>query len=233
MGVDIALVRFFDECAKSAGGLSGPMLALGSLTVRETPEAIAEYASANGYGRLAREQSVGALFADRYGVDRYLSCDINGQADILLDLGLPLPDEHKGAYRSVLNGGTLEHIFDLRVAMQNIHDATAIDGLMIHTCPLTWFNHGFVNINPLLCQLTAEANDYEVVAEGYHFYAGTWDRQDRPAVSIIGIDEFAPDGATRLQDLFQGRELPALVMHLIALRKRRDRPFLQPVHLSS
>ena len=58
-------------------------------------------------------------------MDRYLSCvDINGQADILfLDLGRPLPEDQRGAYLSVLNGGTLEHLFDLRLAMQNIHDA--------------------------------------------------------------------------------------------------------------
>jgi hypothetical protein len=232
MGVDIALTRFFDQCAKSAGGLAGPMLALGSLTLRETPEVLAEYASANGYTRLAREQSVGALFSDRYGVDRYLSCDINGQADLFLDLGLPLPDDQKGVYLSVVNGGTLEHLFDLRLAMQNIHDASAVGGLMIHTCPVTWFDHGFVNINPVLFHLTAEVNDYEVVAEGYHFYADTWEGQGKPAVSIIGVDEFVPGGATRLQDVFTRRELPAYAMHLIALRKRRNGQFVQPVQVS-
>ena len=40
------------------------MLALGSLTLRETPEVLPQYAAANGYARLAREQSVAALFAD-------------------------------------------------------------------------------------------------------------------------------------------------------------------------
>ena len=233
MGIDIALTRFFDECARSAGGMSGPMLGLGSLTLRETPEALADYAADHGYPRLARDPSVAALFADRYAVDRYVSCDINGQADIFLDLARPLPDDQRGAYLSVLNGGTLEHLFDLRLGMQNIHDAAAVGGLMIHTCPLTWFEHGFVNINPMMLHLTAEANDYETVAEGYYFCAGTWDGQDRPAVSIVGADDLAPDGATPLADLFRGRALPAHVMHLIALRKQRDRPFVAPVHVST
>jgi hypothetical protein len=232
MGVDIAQTRFFDECAGSAGGLAGPMLALGSLTLRETPEILAQYAAANGYARLARELSVSALFADRYGVDRYVSCDINGKADLVLDLGRPLPEDQRGAYLSVLNGGTLEHLFDLRLAMENIHDATAVAGLMIHTCPVTWFNHGFFNINPMLFHLTAEANAYDIAAEGYYFCADTWDGQDRPAVSILGVDRFAPGGEEPLADLFDGRRLPALAMHLIALRKRHDAPFVSPLHVS-
>lgn len=233
MGIDLAQTRFLDACADSAGRLPGPMLALGSLTLRESSATLDAYAAANGYRRLASEKTARALLADRYGVERYVSCDINGQADLFLDLGEPLPEVHRGCFGSILNGGTLEHIFDLRQAMENIHDATAVGGLMIQTCPLTWFDHGFVNINPMLFHLTAEANGYEVVAEGYYFCAGTWEGQDSPAVSLVGVDEFAPAGGRLLRDLFAERELPALVMHLIGLRKLRDAPFVKPVHLSA
>ena len=50
-------------------------------------------------------------------------------------------------------------------------------------------------------------------------------------MSIVGVDPLAPGGEP-LQDLFNGRSLPALAMHLIALRKNHDRPFVAPVHVS-
>lgn len=233
MGVDLVLTRFFDACAAAGEGLEGPLLALGSLTLRETPETVREYATANGYDRLASEQSVAALFAERYRVEQYLSCDINGQADIHLDLTQPLPPEHRAAYRSVLNGGTLEHVFDLRQVMQNIHDATCCGGLMIHTSPVTWFDHGFVNINPMLYRMTAAANGYEIVSEGYYFCAGTWPGQESPIVLLEGAaGEVAPSGQP-VAEVFAGRRLPALAMHLIALRKRGEAAFQPPVQASS
>jgi SAM-dependent methyltransferase len=231
MGIDLALTRFFDHCAE-AQGLAGPMLALGSLTLRESDDTLEAYARRHGYARLALEKSPAALFADRYGISEYLSCDINHQADIQLDLSVPLPKEHRERYGSIVNGGTLEHVFDLRQAMENIHDATAPGGLMIHTCPLTWFDHGFVNINPVMFHLAAEANQYEVVLEGYYFSPGTWEGQVAPVVGLLGVDEVAPGSQINLRTGFRGKSLPAFVMHLIALRKRAAAPFRQPVQRS-
>ncbi len=39
MGIDIALVRFFDDCAQETF-IEGPMLALGSLDIQETQDDI-------------------------------------------------------------------------------------------------------------------------------------------------------------------------------------------------
>lgn len=231
MGVDIALMRFFDACAEK-GPLTGPMLALGSLNIQETPEAIAAYAARNNYARLADRQDVASLFGDRYGVRGYQSCDINGEADLFLDLSQPLAREYHGAFRSILNGGTLEHIFDLRQAMQNIHDATAVGGLMLHTLPMTWMNHGFVNLNPVLFHLAAEANAYDVVAEGFYFSAGTWPGQNAPVVTLEGVDEVVPGLDRSARAVLAERHVPALVMHLIALRKTRDEAFRVPTQVS-
>lgn len=231
MGVDIALMRFFDQAAQESR-IDGPMLALGSLTIRETPEAISAYAASNGYSKLAASHTVGDLFGERYGVTDYKSCDLNGAADIMLDLSQPLPADHRGAYGSILNGGTVEHIFDLRQVMQNIHDATRAGGLILHNLPLTWIDHGLINLNPVMFHLLAEANRYEIAAEGYYFSAGTWPGQEKPIVTLVGIDERVPVIDRTHQEIFQSRHVPSLVMHLIALRKTSDAPFQVPLQVS-
>lgn len=228
MGVDLALTRFFDACAP----LHGPMLALGSLDLRGSPEDLSAYAATNRYTRLGREPSVAALMADRYGVEPYVSCDINGLADIRLDLAQPLPLEHKRRYRSVLNAGTIEHVFDLRQAMENVHDATDLGGVMIHTSPVTWFEHGFVNHNPLLYRLVADANGYEIAAAGYYYSPGTFPGQTAPIVSIAGLDSTVPGANCREPALFTGSTLPANAMYLTAMRKMRDRAFRSPTQVS-
>lgn len=228
MGIDFAQTRFLDMCARLAP-IDGPMLALGSLTLRETNDAIADFARLHGYDRLLREQTVAALVADRYGIADYISCDINGHADIKLDLSMPLSAVHKGAYRSLLNGGTLEHIFDVRQAMENVHDAVAVGGLMIHTTPMTWHDHGFYNFNPIFFHQTAAANGYAVVAEGYYFCADTFPGQKAPFVSILGEGEVVAFAGMPAEELFRAAALPSLVMHLIALRKVQEKRFVVPV----
>jgi SAM-dependent methyltransferase len=207
------------------------MLALGSLALQETPEVIEEFARRHGYSRLSNAHTVAALFADRYGVGQYLSCDLNGAADIVLDLSQPLPLQYRNAFASVLNGGTLEHVFDLRQVMQNIHDATSVGGVMLHSCPLTWLDHGFVNINPVLFHLMAEANAYEIVAEGYYFSPGTWPGQEQPVVTLLGVDATVPGANQTCQEMLAGRQIPALVMYLVALRKTCDAKFKVPIQV--
>jgi len=231
MGLDLALIRFLDQTAASSG-LSGPMLALGSLEINDKVDSIAEYARKNSYTKLSADHSVASLMSERFGIERYLSCDINDLADIHLDLGQPLPEEHRQKFHSILNGGTLEHVFDFRQAMETVHDATIPGGVMVHICPSTWFDHGFFNLNPVLFHLVAEANDYEVVAEGFHFSEGTWEGQTRSIVGLLGVDETVPDWGFPMDKVFKGKSLPRDSCHLISLRKKSDQPFQVPIQKS-
>lgn len=231
MGVDFAEARFFDVCA-SKGAMKGPMLALGSLTIQESEQTIEQYAREQGYLRLAAEKSIPAFFRDRYGIEEYVSCDINGLADQYLDLGVPLPPQLRGRYASILNGGTLEHVFDMRQAVENIHDALMVGGTVIHTTPTTWFNHGFVNHNPVMHHLTAAANGYEIVAEGTYYNVGTFEGHNKPVVSVFELDEEIPVVGRRNADMFSGPMLPANSMHLIALRKTSDAKFVIPTQVA-
>jgi SAM-dependent methyltransferase len=231
MGVDFPQTRFLDHCA-SKGAMKGPMLALGSLTIQETEETILQQAREWGYHQLAAEKSVAAFFRERYDIQEYTSCDINGLADEYLDLGLPLPDKLRGRFNSIFNGGTLEHVFDLRQAVENIHDALTVGGVVIHTTPTTWINHGFVNHNPIMHHLTAEANRYEIVAEGTYYNVGSFEGQARPIVSVYELDNEIPGFGKRNQDMFAGPTLPANSMHLVALRKTSAAKFVIPTQVA-
>lgn len=231
MGVDFPQVRFLDHCARK-GAFKDPMLSLGSLTIQEPEEIIIKYARDWGYARLESEKTGRAFFAERYGIQSYTDCDVNGLADEYIDLGLPLQAQFKNRYMTIFNGGTLEHVFDMRQAVENIHDALMVGGIIIHTTPTSWFDHGFVNHNPVMHHLVAKANGYETVAEATYYHVGTFEGQTRPIVSVYEIDDEIPGFGRRNSEMFKGPYLPANSMHLIALRKVADQPFVIPTQVA-
>lgn len=63
------------------------------------------------------------------------SMDINGNADISIDLSKPIDKEYHNTYRALINGGTGEHIEDQEVFYQNCNDMAKLGALMIHVGP--------------------------------------------------------------------------------------------------
>jgi len=232
MGIDLSQVQFFDVCHK-LGALQAPLLGLGSLVIRESRDDIEGFATTFGYTTLRREQSVRAFFLDRYNIREYRDCDINGSAEILLDLNKSIPETLVGTFGTVLNGGTLEHVFDIRQAMENLHHLVRPKGSFIHMVPVTWFEHGFTNLNPVLFHAVAEANQYTTLAEGFYFLTGALiGESDKPCVLVTrggGDDGKASD---RLKAYLSGETLPANMMYLIAMRKNTHAEFRIPYVVS-
>ena len=48
----------------------------------------------------------------------------------------------------VTDFGTLEHVFDIKTALLNMNKMLRIDGVIVHTSPVNFFGHGYVNFNP-------------------------------------------------------------------------------------
>lgn len=63
------------------------------------------------------------------------------------DLNYPVPEELHNAFSLVLDGGTVEHIFDIRQVMENIVSMVKPNGCIIH---ISSFNadHGFYAFSP-------------------------------------------------------------------------------------
>jgi hypothetical protein len=70
-------------------------------------------------------------------------------AELVHDLNQPIGPDHRGRYDLVLDSGTIEHVFDQRAALANIHAALRTDGRVVHISPThNYLDHGFYTFSP-------------------------------------------------------------------------------------
>jgi len=103
-------------------------------------------------------------------------------ASVLHDMNLPIPNEMKGRFDVVLDGGTLEHVFNFPVAIRNCMEMLAPGGSYLGVSPANNFcGHGFYQFSPdlffrifsaengfrtervILCAVRADAEWFEVL----------------------------------------------------------------------
>src|SRR5579871_202928 len=102
-------------------------------------------------------------FVAMLGIEDYQDIDINGKAALNLDFSLPLPQEHEVKAGAIFDLGTIEHIFDASQAFANVCHFLREGGLVIHCSPMTAYEHGFYNFNPLLFRKFYTAHGFEIV----------------------------------------------------------------------
>lgn len=103
------------------------------------------------------------LLFSALGFSTIESLDVSGFEDptYLHDLNNPIPPELAEMYDVVLDGGTIEHIFDVRAVMTNIHNLLAVGGSVIHLAPSSnHVDHGFYMFSPTLFFDYYSANNY-------------------------------------------------------------------------
>src|SRR3989442_8736117 len=85
-------------------------------------------------------------------------------ADIVHDLGRPVPGELEQRFDLVLDGGSLEHVFDVRQALANYMRMVRVGGrLVIQTVANNHCGHGFYQFSPeLFFRALSEVNGYRV-----------------------------------------------------------------------
>ena len=83
----------------------------------------------------------------------------------LHDMNAPVPESTKGAYTSMLDGGSLEHIFDFPTAIRNCMQMLAVGGHYLAITPANNFmGHGFYQFSPeLYFSVFSGENGFEVV----------------------------------------------------------------------
>jgi hypothetical protein len=86
-------------------------------------------------------------------------------ATIMHDLNVPIPDNFKQKYSVVIDGGTLEHVFNFPVALKNCMELLAINGHYIGFTPTNNFvGHGFYQFSPeLYYNVFNKDNGFEVL----------------------------------------------------------------------
>jgi SAM-dependent methyltransferase len=100
-------------------------------------------------------------------------------ATLLHDLNRPVPAEWHERFDTVLDGGTLEHVFNLPVALASCMQMLAVGGRFLAvTVANNWCGHGFYQFSPeLFFRVFSRDNGFSIVelyvgdAEGRTHYA--------------------------------------------------------------
>lgn len=67
------------------------------------------------------------------------------------DMNIPIPDEYKDRYTALLDGGSLEHIFNFPVAIKSCMEMIKVGGHYLGITPVNNFmGHGFYQFSPEL-----------------------------------------------------------------------------------
>ncbi len=90
------------------------------------------------------------VFEDMYGVKlKSLDGFAHENPDIVADLNVPVPEEYKGQFSCIIDGGTMEHVFNTLMLLKNCFEMLKIGGYMISMVPTNNFNgHGLYQFSP-------------------------------------------------------------------------------------
>jgi len=96
----------------------------------------------------------GSLFFSKYlhatYVDEIDASPFEG-ASIIHDMNYPIPGEYHQQYDFLYDGGTTEHIFDIKQCFANINDLVKPGGCVAISVPANnWLGHGFYQFSPEL-----------------------------------------------------------------------------------
>jgi hypothetical protein len=99
------------------------------------------------------------------GIDQYDDMDYADfeKPTLIHDLNRPIPEDWHGRYGMVVDGGTTEHVFDVRATLANTVALLRLGGDVLHVSPLSgWLNHGFYQLNPCLFFDYYRANGFDM-----------------------------------------------------------------------
>ena len=106
-------------------------------------------------------------FFSHLGFSSVESIDFSGDESptYVHDFNEDVPDELHGRFDAVYDGGTIEHIFDVRQSFKNIYDLLDVGGRAIHLAPSSnHVDHGFYMFSPTLFYDYYRANGYKIHA---------------------------------------------------------------------
>lgn len=116
------------------------------------------------FGDKELEDSV--LFFKALGFKDVYALDVSDyeHADIIFDLNYELPENLKGRFDIVYDGGVIEHVFNVSTALLNICKLTKIGGYIFNNNPVYNYIHNtFWNISPEMFLDFYSANDYKIL----------------------------------------------------------------------
>jgi hypothetical protein len=173
MGIATNLIPVLVE-GRQAHAWSGDLLQLGRQDLEIDSAGLATLLAAEGFapvlpssewaetgGHITPESFFGAL-----GFDRVESLDVSDAegATRVFDLNeKELPEDLRGRYDCLFDGGTLEHVFDLPNALSRCAEMLRPGGWLLHVGPLNnYADHGFYQFSPTFWFDWCAANNWAV-----------------------------------------------------------------------
>lgn len=105
-------------------------------------------------------------FLELLGATHVDSMDVSNyeKATVMHDLNEPIPQHIKQSYDTVLDSGTLEHVFNFPTAIKNCMELLKVGGHFIGLSPCNnFFGHGFYQFSPeLYYRVFSRQNGFEV-----------------------------------------------------------------------
>ncbi|MGA2392705.1 MAG: hypothetical protein ABSH03_05035 [Candidatus Lustribacter sp.] len=146
-------------------------------------------------------------------------------ADVIVDLNVPVPADLRARFGLILDGGTMEHVFDIRQGMANTVDMLRTGGTAVHITPSNnYFNHGFVQVSPTLYYDYYRANGFDdvhgtvIVHPRRNYYFVPWKLIDYDTVRFGGANSLFCDNATQLAVYFSARKTAASTSDVIPIQ---------------
>jgi len=192
MAITNSCVRFL-IWAKKQGVSFEKVLTLGHLE-NQTDKEIIDILSKKNPGLIDPEKiNWQDFFADTVfsalGAISLESLDYSGyeNASLKYDLNEPIPSSFYGQYSLIVDGGTLEHVFNFPQAIKNCMQALCMEGHFIGFSPANnLMGHGFYQFSPeLFYRIFSEENGFKIkglflVAAGFEVDATSWYEVEDP-----------------------------------------------------
>lgn len=221
MGIDLASARFLSLLGQAGVDFSRTAT-LGrqnlfakpfqlSRALRNTGRGVDDFAAAGllktGYAEPFFE------FLGAKGVDS-VDATAYEQATLVHDLNSPIPLELHARYTAVFDGGTLEHVFNFPIAVENAMRMVSPQGHLITiTTANNYCGHGFYQFSPeLMYRVLSPANGFEIEGLFLHEISGRLD-----SVTVWQI----PDPASLGRRINIRNSVPTLMM--VVARRTEDK----------
>jgi hypothetical protein len=160
MGFDINGVKFL-LCAQTAGVSFAKVATIGRQGLHLNTEKLKKVLRSFKINKtdaeiswlLSQENGYSEPFLRSLGAAEICSIDLSAYegASFLHDMNQPIPDELKNRFTAVIDGGSLEHIFDFPKAIRSCMEMVAVGGHFLGITPANNFmGHGFYQFSPEL-----------------------------------------------------------------------------------
>jgi SAM-dependent methyltransferase len=175
MGLDIKAIRFL--LGEKARGIQfGKTLTLGRQSLYMSQQELAEISNKINI-ELFTSSFADDFLAYLAGIPS-LSMDASAYegAQIIHDMNFPVEEKYHDSFDTIIDGGTLEHVFNFPMAIKNCMEMLKVGGSLIFMTP--WHNfsgHGFYQFSPELFYSTlSDANGFQlermlIAVEGYWY----------------------------------------------------------------